>query len=153
MSKSLIVILVIISSCYYSTQAQFVVGFSYDPSGNRIERNMILLPPKSPGNDQQTEEEEYKLEEQKPEFSEILNNHEITIFPNPNGGQFDAQITNLSEVMESSLALYSIEGKEVFYRNKPEEITHINIQGKKKGTYVLKILLDGEVSSWKIVKQ
>ena len=113
----------------------------------------MLLPPENPGGENFGEEQEYKYDEQKKEYTDVLNNHEITIFPNPNGGQFDVVITNIGAVNKAVITLYSVTGEPLLTRKNPEETEHFDIRHLRNGTYLLTIQLDKEQTTWKIIKQ
>ena len=151
--KTSIILHLFMLSIFTLSFAQEAIQYTYDPSGNRIERSIVLLPPENPGGNNQGEEQEYKYDEQQKEYSDVLNDHEITIFPNPNGGQFDVVITNLNEVIESVITLYSVAGEPLLNRKNPEETEHFDIRHLRNGTYLLTIQLDKEQTTWKIIKQ
>ncbi|MEA3505470.1 MAG: T9SS type A sorting domain-containing protein [Bacteroidota bacterium] len=133
----------------YFTNAQ--VNYTYDDNGNRVSRNTVVLKSQPNGTTKITEQKDYLALESN--YIEELGSQTITIYPNPTGGAFAVGITNLQGIVEKSMALYSITGKEIFKQQDFNELTEINISTQKSGTYILKILLDNKQTTWKIVKR
>lgn len=127
------------------------IEFTYDAAGNRTERHVIEL--KSPENSQ---EQNVKSGEQKSGndvvFTEQLGEQEISIFPNPTKGELSVKITNLKLVSMARIELYTLAG-ELLLASMLEAETVIDLSAMDNGTYILKILLDDRVSTWKVVKE
>ncbi|MEZ5198781.1 MAG: T9SS type A sorting domain-containing protein [Bacteroidales bacterium] len=133
------------------------IEFTYDNAGNRTERHVIEM--KSPEN----KTGEQQNEELEKVFAEQMGEQEVRIYPNPTKGLLMVEIkgrkdaTNLpagkSWQAGARMELYGSEGKMVYSIDKVKEKTKVDLSDMKAGTYVLKIVLDERVSSWKVVKE
>lgn len=117
------------------------VTYAYDKAGNRIAR-IITLTRSNTVNDSVL-----------PPQSEMLGEMEIKIYPNPTRGQLRVEIGGLPENAEGSVAVYSMSGKLMYNQAVRSAFTEIDISGRPAGTYILKIVAAGKVTTWKIVKE
>ena len=76
----------------------------------------------------------------------------ITIYPNPTEGRLRVEITGDGELDGASIAIYGATGSIVYYDNEVEAVNNIDITPCTNGIYLLIIRVDGETSSWKLVK-
>jgi len=135
------------------------IEFTYDYAGNRTERNVIYLrapedsvmqkienPVKDAINTHQTGNEEVI-------YKELLGEQEISIFPNPTRGEITVEITNLQQTAQAILEVFSLAGESVFSENMLQNKTVVDLSKLPPGVYILKILLDSKLSTWKIIKE
>ncbi|MFV0397993.1 MAG: T9SS type A sorting domain-containing protein, partial [Bacteroidales bacterium] len=130
---------IIISVCIHS---QSSINFSYDAAGNRINRSIVVT----------RASEQSKLQELplKNDFEETR----VTIYPNPTKGIISISIQGGNEEFKnSSLALYSISGALITSNRISDRTVTIDIRGENKGMYILKLILDGQISEWKVIKE
>lgn len=118
------------------------IQYTYDASGNRIQAQRQILLRDSEGDSDR---------ERNPMFHE-LTNYRITIYPNPTEGRFCVEITGTETFENSSMTIYNISGNIIYYNAQPEAVNDIDMTICPNGLYLLVIRVDGETSSWKIIK-
>jgi len=117
--------------------------FSYDNSGNRIERIIDLSKSAQIQNGSLYSEEKKIMDE--------LGGHEIKIYPNPTKGALKIEIPGL-EGTNARLVVFNNQGKQVIDKKTSGMVTHLNLSRYPSGMYILKILVGREASEWKILK-
>ncbi|MDR1372203.1 MAG: T9SS type A sorting domain-containing protein [Dysgonamonadaceae bacterium] len=136
-----------------------LIKFAYDAAGNRISRTITLLPNttlRSAKNEASTEEVEVEVEgiEEPEVHSEVINETEIRIYPNPTRGMLKVEIDNLPSGNFANILLYDLSGRLIEIKQKVEFSTEFNLVSQPAGTYIMKITAEGvEQTSWKIIKQ
>ena len=133
-------------------QAQ-TISYGYDNAGNRTSR--IVLAPKSAVADSTIISEAFNKEDYEEEdlFKETLGERQVTIYPNPNGGRFAVEIQHMGDMREGYLQLFNHSGQQVYVVRIMAPLTEVDISNSPNGTYILKIILDGEASTWQVIKQ
>lgn len=118
------------------------IRYDYDGAGNRLTRVIVMSPnriAKSASID---------------EFlSDSLSERNIRIYPNPTQGLLRIRIDQLSEEDICSIRLFSLSGQQILVMPLQTTETELNISDQSNGIYILQILLNGEASSWKIIKE
>jgi hypothetical protein len=145
----LILVLIVFSICGYSQN----FTFSYDNSGNRIERTIILSTKSVFTNSEIANnnlEEETALEEE-----DLLNTSELEVqlFPNPTKGEITVKVTGVDDISNITYVVYDITGKEVLSGMLRTLTSGISLANEIPGIYSLKLNLDGNIQYWKIVKE
>lgn len=118
------------------------IKYAYDAAGNRIKREIVL----------QTRTNS-KNEAKKESYSEMLSQREIRIYPNPTDGQLKVEISNLDQSDECNLSIFNANGQNVQSVKSKSSIAEFDISNQPKGIYILVILINGEKSTWKIIKK
>lgn len=115
------------------------VSYAYDEAGNRVKREIVL----------QTRAAEKSTNES---YSEMLNDRDIRIYPNPTEGQLTVEITGDGACR---FDIYNISGQQVLTTNSGPGRVVLDISSQPKGFYILRITTgnDGDPSTWKIVKK
>ncbi|NOX48404.1 MAG: T9SS type A sorting domain-containing protein [Chlorobi bacterium] len=124
------------------------IEFTYDATGNRTERHIIELKKDNPDN-----KSTGKSTEAGEAFAETLGESEIIIFPNPVKGELSIEITNQRQGQSATLEVFSLSGKSVVKKEKVKDKTKVDMSKLPPGTYILKIRLGKETSTWKVVKE
>ena len=118
------------------------IRYDYDGAGNRLTRVIVMSPnriAKSASID---------------EFlSDSLSERNIRIYPNPTQGLLRIRIDQLSEEDICSIRLFSLSGQQILVMPLQDTDTELNISDQSNGIYILQSLLNGEASSWKIIKE
>ena len=115
--------------------------YSYDSSGNRTRaRKEIVL---RGGGSQE--------EDSLPQRQNLSLRH-VTIYPNPTKGQLMVEITGGESFEGASFTVYSISGSIVCNLSELDAVNIIDLSQCPNGMYMLVIRVDGESSSWKIIK-
>jgi len=115
------------------------LSYTYDDAGNRISRT-ILLGLKSADIEQQ-------------EFTETIAKKEIKIYPNPVESLLSVSIAGYDAGIVNECFIYNMAGAILKREKISGELTILDMSSFSSGTYVLQILIDGEKSVWKIVKE
>ncbi len=136
----------------FSVHAQ-TVEYKYDNAGNRYQRSVLMF-------------------EAIEEISSALNDTSLlsrtvstvnivgtvdrtnyTIFPNPNGGQFDISFENWDINTNVTIKIYTLDGTEILSKKLQESVTTMDIRDRENGIYLLSIISGSNKSNWKIIKQ
>ena len=138
-------IAILLAQLLYSQTTE--INYVYDNAGNRIERHVIVIPMgKSEDGDSK------KGTEVKPKMDK-LQEHDISIFPNPTHGLLMIEINHLDKVEKSSIEVFSLQGKRILYEDNIKTQTQVDLSDYPAETYILKINLGDEQSVWKIVRE
>ena len=116
--------------------------YTYDASGNRTYSNKEILL-RGDGLDQDND--------RRPRHQD-LSMHRVTIHPNPTEGRFSVEITGDGALEGASITIYGATGSIVYYDDDVDAVNDIDITPCTNGIYLLIIRVDGETSSWKIIK-
>ena len=122
--------------------ADNVINYSYDASGNRILAERVI-------NLRQAETD--STGKVKPMLHE-LTWHRITVYPNPTDGNFSIEIGTPETIEQASIIIYSMTGTIIYHEDEPAASNEIDITSSPDGMYLLIIRVDGESSTWKIIK-
>lgn len=118
--------------------------YRYDAAGNRVSRTILL-------NRQGTD---LKNADAKPvSFEDRVANREIKIFPNPVQYALTVSISGYTDEIAGEYRLYSITGELVKRQRILSDLTTLEMNGLSPGTYLLNIVINGEKSVWKVVKE
>ena len=123
----------------YCENAEDIVEFTYDLSGNRIKKEIILNTTRSA--------------EVLPPFFDQVDNQKIIIYPNPTRGQLMVEIPGLVDIKSGSLTVFSLMGQTITKKTINQRQTDLDISNSPAGTYILHININGKISTWKIIKQ
>lgn len=116
------------------------IVYSYDASGNRTSsREIIFRGGNSQDNDSVPRRHDLSL-------------CRITIYPNPTEGQLRVEITGTESFDGASITIYNASGTVVYQDSELDAVNDIDITQCPNGIYLLIIRIDGETSSWKIIK-
>lgn len=132
---------IMLQFCVTSLHADRVV-FTYDASGNRISsQKEISVRSLSSSN-----------QEQVSPLMETLSHHRITVYPNPTDGPLRIDISGLSGTQGSSITIYNMLGSIVYYESDIRESNDLDLTPYPAGMYLMILRLEGETSTWKIVR-
>jgi len=145
------VILVLLTKTSFASDIDltfYIIGdttyiFSYDDSGNRTKREIVLTKSGTILQGTSSENEDLILDK--------IADHEIRIFPNPTKGVLKVEIPELPED-KSNLYVYNLQGSMLINKTVTKHIHNIDLHKYPSGMYILKIVLGTEVSEWKILK-
>ena len=116
--------------------------YSYDNAGNRTKREIVF-----------TRSEAMEDEENVKSFSEMVSEHEIQIYPNPTEGDLNVSISNISNDNQAAITLYDISGRLLKKEDATTGRVNIDISGVANGIYIMQIMIDEKVTTWKIIKK
>lgn len=125
--------------------AQQRIKYTYDESGNRIKKEIVLSSTRSvPGN----------MEEEEPAtYEEKLRETQVTIYPNPTKGILKVDISGVDKFENAQISLYDLTGKLLQQWTSISQSNVIDLAGQTPGMYIMQIAYNGQVSRWKIIKE
>jgi hypothetical protein len=126
----------------FSISAQKVV-YEYDNAGNRIART-VVLPKMQSANKAMKDTTFYK---------EALGNKEITLYPNPVKTNLNVSISGYEENSTGECVLFDMQGKLILRQKINAREFQIDMSAYNSGNYIMRISVDGEQTTWKVVKQ
>ena len=124
---------------YFPGYAQ-KIGYSYDAAGNMVKREIILS---------RTLPDEY----QPKIYSEMISSKEVKIYPNPTDGLLKVDIIGLGDEDHCAIAIFSISGICIVRVPNTGVSTDLDISSHSNGIYILKVNINGDETSWKIIKK
>lgn len=129
-----------------NAHAQTNYGFTYDASGNRITRAVILLKSASiPGDSLQAKQDQKILEDQ-------VGLQKTRIYPNPTKGLLKIDFPSLSQ-SEATISVYNSTGKLIVRKSASSFGNEVDLSAYPSGFYVMTILIGQEKKEWKIIKE
>ncbi len=72
-------------------------------------------------------------------INELSNNSGFSLYPNANNGKFIIQLDNAQEPLNCKLEVFDMLGKEIYSSSLSDSKTEVDLSGKSKGMYFLKI--------------
>jgi hypothetical protein len=149
----LLIVLGIILFFPITTYTQ-TVSFSYDASGNRIQREIIFIEKSEIFHENKQSINNNELADTAAiQHNVIINEVNIIIVPNPNGGKFKVVISGTDENTSASLLLHNLSGTMILKKENMTKITDVDISKQNNGTYFLSIIINDQKETWKVIKQ
>ena len=129
-----------------TAHAQTNYGFTYDASGNRITRAVILLKSaKIPSDTLVAKQTEKILEDQ-------IGLQKTRIYPNPTKGLLQIDIPSLNDT-ESVIRVYDPSGRLIIQRTAIPKGNEVDLSTYPNGFYIMVIHIGQEKKEWKIIKE
>ena len=165
MKPKLILLLCFAVPLFCVAQRQLVREYSYDAAGNRVLRKTVYMTPRDSTLQtpsvppDSTETEEFRvLGDELPEleteyFVENIAQVEIKIYPNPATEKITLAISKWDNLHTGIFELFSLTGQLLQEQPVHSATTVISLAGYSKGTYILKVRINGIAEDWKIIKQ
>ncbi|WP_291529402.1 T9SS type A sorting domain-containing protein [Bacteroides sp. UBA939] len=119
------------------------IKYLYDNAGNRITRQEIVVSTTRAAMDN----------EEETVYQEELSESKITIYPNPTRGVLRVDISGVEAFENAGISLYDLTGKQLRQWREVSGSNTIDISDRNPGVYILQIAYNGNVSSWKIIKE
>lgn len=138
-----ICVVIFISASLLLSFADNVINYSYDSSGNRISSLRAI----------NLRGAELDSTGKAIPMLHDLNTRRITIYPNPTEGNFSVEIGQTETIEKSSISIYSMTGVTIYQVEDPDSVTEIDITTSPDGIYILRIMVNDEISTWRIIKQ
>jgi len=126
-----------------TVKAQQQLSYAYDAAGNRVSRTIVLG----------TRGAAAANPTDSVYFEELLADKQIKIYPNPVEFQLTIAIEGYETSMQGEFSLYSIAGNMLVRQHITSGLTYVDMSRYTRGTYILNIQLNGQPTSWKIIKQ
>lgn len=143
MRKKRFVFLSAVLAVFVAMNAQNRVQFAYDQAGNRVKRELVITHNARSAKKAASREEAY--------FEDL---GERTVKISSNGsGIIKITVLHMHTEDEGNVEVYSLSGSEVLNLSLSSVETLVDISDKPKGVYILKVTLNGKVTTWKITKK
>lgn len=124
--------------------AQQRIKYIYDSAGNRLTRQKeIVVQTRGVLND----------DDLPSTYEEKFMEAKVTIYPNPTRGVLKVDISGVETFDDARIALYDITGKQLQQWTGITPSNTIDISERSPGIYIMQIVYNGNVSSWKIIKE
>ena len=137
MKQAIICSMVLLAS---SVMAVPKVVYTYDNVGNMTKREIVL----SSSVEQKSRQVPY---------SDLLSKKTIKIYPNPTDGFLHVEISRLDDGDRCDLDVFNLSGVNIIHQNVNEQLTDLDLSSQPNGVYVLKIKINDDKTSWKIIKK
>ena len=142
-----LIVLVSLNTCFLSGQT---IHYDYDESGNQVKRYIILNKGNASGDDTSKK----IVENSKPEeFEDKLGELTIKIYPNPTLGQLFVEIKGLGSDETVDYQLFSQTGLNLEVKKKIGYQFTVDMERYPGGLYILRLMISGKTSQWKILKE
>ncbi|WP_291528455.1 T9SS type A sorting domain-containing protein [Bacteroides sp. UBA939] len=119
------------------------IQYAYDAAGNRLTRQILV----------QTRGVSDGGEETPSVYEEELSESKITIYPNPTRGMLQVDISGVEQFENAQISIYDLTGKQLRQWTGISRSNVIDISDRSPGIYIMQIAYNGNVSSWKIIKE
>ncbi|MDE6270959.1 MAG: T9SS type A sorting domain-containing protein [Muribaculaceae bacterium] len=115
------------------------IGFAYDAAGNRIKREIVVNKSNAPEKGSQNAET----------FYDTLGEKTVRL-THKQSGLIIIDIMNYEPNDEGLIDVYTVDGLRVYYHQIDGEEITVDLSGKDSGLYILRVILNGNSSSWSI---
>lgn len=122
-----------------SLSAQKKVMYAYDAAGNRIKKEILF--------------EQSQSKSQIVAYSDMLDEKEIKIYPNPTEGELRVEIFNELKKTEGIVTVHGNNGAMIYTTPIINGSASLDISSCPNGLYILHVKIGDSVSSWKIIKR
>jgi len=136
-----------------SSMAQTTFEYTYDAAGNRTVRNILSLKAATIDTTN-TDMPPEKVDVTKKNMgTDILGDITLNLYPNPTVGKIEVTIENLATESKCEILVFDLKGGLLFNKKGISATSQIDLSSQPQGSYIIKILVDGNVSEWKIIKE
>ena len=119
------------------------IKYTYDNAGNRLTRQKeIVVQTRGALSD----------EEEPSVYEEELSETKVTIYPNPTRGMLKIDISGVEKFENARISLY-LTGKLLQQWAGISQSNAIDLSERTPGMYIMQVVYNGKISSWKIIKE
>lgn len=86
-------------------------------------------------------------------FVDVLKDKTIIIYPNPTKGRLRVEISRLDDNSSVEAIVYSLSGSKILHHKELSVDFDLNLTSQNAGVYVLKLKIDKDTYTWKIIKE
>jgi hypothetical protein len=135
--KTFSLIIFVLAKCYSQAQSPYAIGISYDASGNRIQRRIIVFENGRKGNVEV--------------LKDSLGKSQVTLFPNPTKNTVTIKVST-TESSSVVIYLYDFFGKVLYRREHSGTDIQLDLSAYAAGMYLLKLESGEKEILWKVMK-
>ena len=118
-----------------------VARYTYDSAGNRVSREIIIG---VAGDEPQ---------DIAASLIDVVASQAVRIYPNPTDGNLTISIDDYEESDQASFIIYDLSGVIVYDSKATGQASSVDISDCQSGIYILTIMINGNQSSWRIIKE
>lgn len=118
-----------------------VARYTYDSAGNRVSREIIIG---VAGDEPQ---------DIAASLIDVVASKAVRIYPNPTDGNLTISIDDYEESDQASFIIYDLSGVIVYDSKATGQASSVDISDCQSGIYILTIMINGNQSSWRIIKK
>ena len=118
-----------------------VARYTYDSAGNRVSREIIIG---VAGDEPQ---------DIAASLIDVVASKAVRIYPNPTDGNLTISIDDYEESDQASSIIYDLSGAIVYDSKATGQASSVDISDCQSGIYILTIMINGNQSSWRIIKK
>lgn len=118
-----------------------VARYTYDSAGNRVSREIIIG---VAGDEPQ---------DIAASLIDVVASQAVRIYPNPTDGNLTISIDDYEESDQASFIIYDLSGVIVYDSKVTGQASSVDISDCQSGIYILTIMINGNQSSWRIIKK
>ncbi|MBP1644663.1 MAG: hypothetical protein H6Q16_238 [Bacteroidetes bacterium] len=147
MQKKLILTVVsLFFSCILYSQTNF--SFDYDANGNRIKREVIVIPSKMAYSQMPND----SIVDDKATIN-IIERDDIKIYPNPTKGDLNIELNTTSDIQKIQINIISIKGQLLYNTDVVQRAYNLDLSSFAQGAYILIMQVNDKKYEWKIIKE
>jgi len=136
------------------SQEHNAIEFDYDEAGNRTLRHTIYLLTTIIKEGAITDTlQNNETTNPNPADEVTIDDIVVRIYPNPTMGRFTVSLDNLSETDQVSCSLYTLTGQLISQGQIINNETVMDVQDRENGTYLFKLAINSETTTWKVIKR
>lgn len=140
-----VITLLLFMGIFIAINAQSTLRYSYDASGNRTYREIVLSRNADDLNLNQKHTANY--------YEEEIGKVQLRIYPNPVKSILKVAVDGFTGEISAECLLFNISGIMIEQRILVDQETQIDMSNCQSGHYVLQIIVNGEKTTWKIIKE
>jgi hypothetical protein len=129
----------------------YIIHFSYDANGNRIQRWVTI--DKIVKADTADSLHQDNISKNRVNGADNKQGQRISLYPNPTQGLLDLQITGMKDGETAEYIFVSLTGQELLRKKTGSPQTRIDISSFAPGSYVVNVTLGSRLERWKVMKK
>lgn len=119
------------------------IEISYDAAGNRIMRKVLQISMMSKGGNHT--DSTYYIDQ--------MQSVQMVVYPNPTQGKIYVELPKMEESVPNMFRLYDNQGKLIYESVVLGNTLEIDISLYPTGCYMVELYVNGERTTWKLIKQ
>lgn len=114
--------------------------YSYDQSGRRIRREVVMAPQNA------------RADKTASISEELIDNRKLRIYPNPTCGLLTVEISGYENDDKCEVSIFSKSGILIKSLQVDSNVTTIDISDQPADMYLMRIVINQSVTTWRIIK-